>query len=114
MPLSRHEASKARIALSLPDAIAKALESYHLFMQQEIAEDAKSFAAHHSAAKVAIAHVELLLKLAKILDAVHNDTSLAEDEKNRFEALLAEASEDVERYKARQDIWEEEGEAGEE
>lgn len=113
MPLSKHEAGQACIALSLPDAIAKALQSYHTFMQQEISDDPKAFAAHHTAAKVAIAHVELLLKLGKILDSAKGQDGLAEDEKNRFEALLAEASEDVARYKSRQDVWEEEGDQGE-
>ncbi|MGE4313024.1 MAG: hypothetical protein AB7E85_01970 [Pseudobdellovibrionaceae bacterium] len=113
MPLSKQEAGQARIALSLPDAIAKALLSYHLFMQKEISEDPKEFAAHHTAAKVAIAHVELLLKLGKSLDAVHEDEALADGERARLEALLEEASQDVARYKSRQDVWEEEGEEGE-
>ena len=49
----------------LERAIAKALESYHCFMEQDAPEDAKGFSAHHNAAKVAIAHVELYSKLQK-------------------------------------------------
>ena len=113
MSLSKNEAGKARIALSLPDVITKALDSYHLFMQRDIEDDPKAFAAHHTAAKVAIAHLELLLKLGRILDAAQGEDTLEEEEKTRLEALLLAASADVARYKSRQDIWEEEGEGGE-
>lgn len=57
--------TRQNVAGFLPDAISKALDSYYIFMDQEVPEDAKGFSAHHGACKVAIAHVELLLKLAK-------------------------------------------------
>lgn len=60
--------SRARIAAFLPEAIGKALESYYAFVAQEVSDDVKAFSAHHSAGKVAIAHIELLLKLARFVD----------------------------------------------
>lgn len=66
----RNIISKSRedIARFLPDALEKAFESYHCFMAQDVPDDAKGFGAHHTAAKVAIAHIELLMKLVAIAD----------------------------------------------
>ncbi len=58
--------SRDDIAKFLPDALQKAFESYHHFMAQDVPDDAKGFGAHHTAAKVAIAHIELLMKLATL------------------------------------------------
>ena len=58
--------TRRRISAFLPDALAKALTSYHLFADREFSvEKPKEFSDHHSACKVAIAHIELLIKLAK-------------------------------------------------
>lgn len=70
--------TREAVAAFLPGAIAHALESYRRFSQEELqgarAEDekdeaksltAKQFKDHHDACKVAIAHIELLIKLAK-------------------------------------------------
>lgn len=58
------DGARAKIAKYLPDAIERAIQSYREFYAQETATDAKAFSAHHSACKAAIAHIELLLKLA--------------------------------------------------
>lgn len=65
--------SRDDIAKFLPDALAKAFRSYHEFMEQDVPEDAKGFGAHHTAAKVAIAHIELLMKLASIANLMDSD-----------------------------------------
>ena len=63
------DASRAQIAEFLPDALKTALTSYHQFSQQAVEiGDAKLFGAHHTACKVAIAHIDLLLKLARWAD----------------------------------------------
>ncbi|MFA7277278.1 MAG: hypothetical protein WC043_10815 [Pseudobdellovibrionaceae bacterium] len=54
---------RAQIAAFLPRALAKAVESYRAHMDKSI-ED-KKFSEHHKDAKVAIGHIELLIKLAK-------------------------------------------------
>lgn len=57
--------TRAQVAEFLPDAIDRALHSYRAFMAGNVPDDAKGFSAHHTACKVAIAHVDLLLKLAR-------------------------------------------------
>ena len=60
----------AQIAAVLPNAMQVALVSYQRFTATENeAPDAKTFKDHHVACKPAIAHVELLLKLADFLEA---------------------------------------------
>lgn len=60
------------IATFLPNAIQSALKSYQSFSEEEAADPkvtkAKNFKDHHDACKVAIAHIELLIKLAKWAD----------------------------------------------
>lgn len=61
------------IAAFLPHAIQTALESYQSFSEDqatdpESAVTAKEFKDHHDACKVAIAHIELLIKLARWAD----------------------------------------------
>lgn len=61
------------IAAFLPCAIQTALNSYQTFSEAQITDDASNptsqeFKAHHDACKVAIAHIELLIKLARWAD----------------------------------------------
>lgn len=69
------EDPRKRIAQFLPQAINKVTESYEQFLEQMKAQsekkpdeenfDPKKFKEAHDACKMAIAHVELLLKLAR-------------------------------------------------
>lgn len=63
--------TREAIAAFLPGAIAAALLSYSRFLEEQATADtqteAKEFKAHHDACKVAIAHIELLVKLAKAM-----------------------------------------------
>ena len=61
------------IAGFLPAAIQTALDSYQQFSEAQITDSASTptsqeFKAHHDACKVAIAHLELLIKLARWAD----------------------------------------------
>jgi len=64
--------SRLAIADFLPGAIQTALDSYQFFSgdQAKSQEEtsAKQFKEHHDACKVAIAHIELLIKLARWAD----------------------------------------------
>lgn len=60
--------TRARIAAFLPDALAVAIASYQKFAEQPAPDEAKEFTAHHNACKVAIAHIDLLIKFAKWAD----------------------------------------------
>ncbi len=58
--------TKEQVREFLPDAIKTAFESYRAFMQQDVsAAPPKEFSDHHGACKAAIAHVNLLIKLAE-------------------------------------------------
>lgn len=73
--------SRERIAEFLPDALATALQSYYSFAKTDIPDTAKGFSDHHNACKVAIAHIDLLLKLAKW--AHLPDDGVVDDESQR-------------------------------
>ncbi|MGH1375607.1 MAG: hypothetical protein ACRBCK_04580 [Alphaproteobacteria bacterium] len=60
--------TRKQISEFLPDAISTALLSYQTFSEREELEEPKAFKAHHDACKVAIAHIELLIKLAQWAD----------------------------------------------
>jgi hypothetical protein len=91
--------SRVQIASFLPDAIAKALTSYQAFMGKDISKDkAKEFSEHHGACKTAIAHIELLLKLARWaeLPDVKAGTS---NEQIMLVAMMQEAEKELRNYK---------------
>ena len=93
--------TKRRISSFLPDAIAQALGSYYSFAQQDAPPEAKEFSAHHNACKVAIAHIELLIKLARWADVPE-----AGDQDKEIRAQLTDivqrARGEVEDYNERQ------------
>lgn len=68
MTVKIEEATRKQVAVFVPEAIRKAIDSYHGFMDSKIETEAKKFAEHHGAGKVALAHIELLIKLAKWAD----------------------------------------------
>lgn len=90
---------RAKIAEQLPDAIDCALRSYRDFYAQETGGDAKAFSAHHTACKTAIAHIELLLKLAAWVHLPREDA----DSDAGLAVLLRSAQEELERYNGGQD-----------
>lgn len=86
-----------QVAEFLPDAIAKSLKSYRNFSNKKEPADAKAFAEFHKACKVALGHIELLVKLAKSLNSrgqqppdSHSQADLA--------ALVAEAEAELRGY----------------
>ncbi len=56
---------KKHLLKTLPKQIATVIADYEEFSSLKAPDDPKGFAAHHAACKTAIAHVDLLLKLAK-------------------------------------------------
>ncbi len=59
------ETMKQALAATLPQRLAAVMEGYDRFTAQPPPEDAKGFAAHHAAAKAALAHLDLLVKLVR-------------------------------------------------
>lgn len=90
--------TKARISEFLPDAIAQALTSYYRFARQEAPPEAKDFSAHHNACKVAIAHIELLIKLARWADLPDKDGG-DQNIQAMLSAVMTEAQAEVASYK---------------
>lgn len=88
---------RAKIAESLPHAIDFALQSYRKFYANETYADAKDFSAHHTACKTAIAHIELLLKLASWAKLPDEDTD------DELAALLSDAEAELKKYNAEED-----------
>jgi len=86
------EETRTRIAHYLPDAIDHAIQSYRSFYSTNSTEGAKDFGAHHTACKAAIAHIELLLKLASWaqLPRDSGDAGLS--------ALMADAQAELDKY----------------
>ena len=77
---------RAACRADLPGRIAAALEEYRNFVAEPPPADAKGFAAWQAAAKAALAHVEVLVKLARWAEG--EDCA---DDGDGLDGLLAEA-----------------------
>ena len=93
---------RTRIAEFLPQAFAKALVSYQLFLDEGAHEDAKDFKAHHDACKVAVAHIELLIKLAQWAD-LPDETEADEAQQKALAALIKNAKTELGKHKGESD-----------
>jgi hypothetical protein len=89
------DAARERIAEFFPDALRKALDSYQEFVAGAESLAAEDFKDHHTAAKVAIAHIELLLKLGQWARLAGD----GEEEAELYAALLGEAETEVSAYR---------------
>lgn len=103
-PTQPHEATRKQIARFLPDALAKALTSYREFTERDdlSKEGSKNFSLHHTACKAALAHIELLLKLAKW---AHLPDAAAADHNQQIliSTLMQEASAEIREMKGEND-----------
>lgn len=79
---------EASLREALPERIRVVLEGYHRFTAEEPPADSKGFGAWHAAAKAALAHVEVLVKLVRWAEAPATATESAED---GLEDLLGQA-----------------------
>lgn len=98
MPRKKNEAdvaeqTRARIARCLPDAIERAVDSYRTFSSDSDEKKSKNFSAYHTACKAAIAHIELLLKLANWAELPRD----SDDES--LSVLMADAQAELDRHK---------------
>ncbi len=88
------KALKAQISAQLETAASRVIESYQSFMNDEPeAGDARAFAAHHAACKAALAHLDLLLKLAR-LAGVETDAGTDEEQASLLAKARAELGDD--------------------
>lgn len=82
------EAARQMVLAALPERMGAALEAYQRFTAEAPPDDAKGFAAWHAAAKAALSHVEVLVKLMRWADGGAEADGPAEDGMDR---LLAQA-----------------------
>lgn len=75
----------------LPARIRAALDAYHGFVAEPPPADAKGFAAWQAAAKAALAHVEVLVKLARWAEGGAEDTDDGLEADDGLSGLLAQA-----------------------
>lgn len=94
---STSKKSREKIAECLPNAIDCAIRSYRQFYEAENIETAKEFSAHHTACKTAIAHIELLLKLAEWANIA------ADTQDQNLAILMADAQAELENYQNHND-----------
>lgn len=87
--------TREQIAEFLPEAIMLAVGSYRAHMGKEIHED--KFESHHKHAKVAISHIELLIKLAKWAD-LPDTTVIGDAEANYLQGLMSKAEAEIDAY----------------
>lgn len=79
---------KGLVSAEIDRAIERVVSAYQAFAASApMVTDAKEFAAHHAACKAALAHLDLLLKIARITE-VPTTEGQADDERL---ALVAEA-----------------------
>jgi pyrroloquinoline quinone (PQQ) biosynthesis protein C len=84
------KALRALISAQLEAAATRVIESYRTFMNDEPeAGDARAFAAHHAACKAALAHLDLLMRLARLVGVEPEAVEASEEEAR----LIAEARE---------------------
>lgn len=97
------QVTREQIAEFLPEAITLAVNSYRQFMKTEEDLDKnanivkREFATHHKEAKIAISHIELLIKLAKWAD-LPDTTVIGDAEAVYLQGLMNKAEAEIEAY----------------
>lgn len=88
LPEENTELLRGHFRDRLPEHMRAALAGYERFTADEPPADAKGFAAWHAAAKAALAHVDVLLKLMRWAEGRGDAEATAED---GLDALLSQA-----------------------
>ncbi len=78
MPKKCNKQTRAQIADFLPAALHKAIHSYEIYAASIDHKDNESFSEYHKNAKVALAHIELLIKLAAWANVQDENTQRAQ------------------------------------
>lgn len=102
MRINIEDQSRTQIAAFLPEAIRAALTSYQRYSESMSPQDEKSFKEHHTACKVAISHIDLLLKLARWAD-LPDGRSGDQNQQKILMAAIEEAEKELEGYEIREE-----------
>lgn len=92
------KALKKYLQKSLPEKVSRVIQSYDDFASRPVAEDAKSFSAHHSACRSAVVHAETLLKLAKWTDEEASAPPASSSPEDDVMELLAAARSELDEF----------------
>ncbi|MCK5385232.1 MAG: hypothetical protein KAJ29_06600 [Alphaproteobacteria bacterium] len=91
--------TREQIAEFLPDALEIALASYKKFSNMPATEEPSKFKARHDASKVAVSHIQLLMKLAQWADLPEDPTEvLGEDKQEQLRRMIENAGCEVKAY----------------
>jgi len=91
--------TRLQIAEFLPDALEAALDSYKEFFGMPATEVPKEFKERHDASKVAVAHIQLLIKLAKWADLPEDQSEeLNKVDQDKLREMIENASGEVNNY----------------
>ncbi len=85
--------TKQTLGNALPQQLDDIIASYNSFAKTAPPEDAKGFAAHHSACKAALAHLDQLIKLAHWVE--EDSSSQHPNQANEVERLIEKAKQAV-------------------
>ena len=88
-----------QLSAFLPQALRTALHSYQDYAARDVPNEDKAFATRHTDLKAAIAHIELLVKLAKQADLPEDVTKAQPDQD--LSALIKAASQELKSYKTK-------------
>lgn len=94
MPNRVLTAARQELLEALPQAINRAMESYTHYASHHEADsdDPKAYAAHHAGLKAAIAHLEALLKLGRlIVNEQQDDMEVIDAEPDQLPSLIQKA-----------------------
>jgi hypothetical protein len=81
--------ARAQIAQTLPLAMEKAIDAYHNFIDENDNKKSSEFKNRYAAAKVALSHIEMLIRLSDIVGAMDDETH------NQLDVLIAEAKKEL-------------------
>ena len=96
--------TRLQIAEFLPDAIDRALLSYNEILESEEPEKSTKFKARHDACKVAVAHIQLLIKLAKWADLPEEAVKdMGEDKQEQLRCMIENAGSEINAYIKREE-----------
>lgn len=74
-----HPRTRQQLAAFLPAAITKALSGYRELTHMNIERTSSEYKKHQEACKVAVAHINLLIKLAKDVAALSHEGQATQD-----------------------------------
>ena len=77
------------LSAQLPGLLDRTINGYRRFSTVDSPDDVKSFAAHHAGCRAALAHIHLLVSLARWIESA--DGSQREGARDDLDRLLAEA-----------------------